>query len=80
MLSNIGNILFHQSPRLLINQPIRKIATQSSYWIRPLSQRLLLSTISIYFYTKLMSSRTLKCDEPFKATAENSTVMANRRK
>ncbi len=59
MLSNMGKLLFHQPLTRLINPTIRNIATNTRFWIRPLSQRLLLTTIPIYFYTS--HTTNIKC-------------------
>ncbi len=61
MLSNIGNFLILQIPKNLIKNPLKKLVTHSGTWIRPLSQKLLISTLPIYLYTKSINAKTYKC-------------------
>jgi hypothetical protein len=62
MLSNIGKLLFLQIPKTNIKTPLKKIVTHSGYWIRPLTQKFLITTIPLYFYTKTYQSNVVKCD------------------
>lgn len=52
-----------KSPELY---PIYKGVSNHKYWIRPLSQKLCISTIPLFYYTYC---RKVKCDTIYAATA-----------
>ena len=61
MFSSINNSLFRHSLINNLKYPFAKLFSHSGSWIRPLSQRLVLTTIPAYFYMRNHNNGLVKC-------------------